>query len=78
MRAKGNPFDPTDVLGCYDWFNNASGTSMQMKDGALLHNEVAYFYRLGEGHFRASYSNLKFVAGPQRPVVEIAPRQRLF
>jgi len=43
MRAKGNPFHPNVVLGFYDWFNNLSGTSMQIKDGAVLHNEVAYF-----------------------------------
>ena len=67
MRAKGNPFDPTAVLGCYDWFNNASGTSMQMKDGALLHNEVAYFYRLGEGHCGASYSKPKICSRPTTP-----------
>lgn len=43
MRAKGNLFDPNAVLGLYDWFNNSSGTSMQMKDGAVLRNEAAYF-----------------------------------
>ena len=57
--TEGNPSDPNAVLGFYNWFNNSSGTSMQMKDGAVWHNEVAYFYRLGEGHFGVSYSGAK-------------------
>jgi len=47
MRAKGNSFDPNAVLGFYNWFNNSSETSTQMKDGAVWHNEVVYFHRLG-------------------------------
>jgi hypothetical protein len=50
MRAKGNSFDPNAVLGFYNWLNSSSGTSMQMKDGTVWHNEVAYFYRLVKGN----------------------------
>ena len=32
---------------------------MEMKDGAVWHNEVAYLYRSGEAHFGVSYSGAK-------------------
>jgi porin len=57
--TEGNPSDPNAVLGFYNWFNNASGTSTQMKDGAVWHNEVAYLYSLGEAHFGVSYSGAR-------------------
>jgi len=67
MRAKGTPFDPNAVLGFYNWFINSSGTSMQMKDGAVWHNEVAYFYSLGEGYFVVSYSKPKICSRTTTP-----------
>jgi len=67
MRAKGDSFDPNAVLGFYNWLNSSSGTSMQMKDGTVWHNEVAYFYRLGEGQFGVSYSRPKICSRPTTP-----------
>ena len=57
--TEGNPSDPNAVLGFYNWFNNASGTSMEMKDGAVWNNELAYLYGSGEAHFGVSYSGAK-------------------
>jgi carbohydrate-selective porin OprB len=57
--TEGNPSDPNAVLGFYNWFNNPSGTSMQMKDGVVWHNEAAYFYTYGEAHFGVSYSDAR-------------------
>jgi len=66
--TEGNPKDPHAVLGFYDWFNNNTGTSMEIKDGAVWHNEVAYLYGLGDAkaksypgeiHFGVSYSGAK-------------------
>ena len=67
MRAIGNPFDSNAVLGFYNWVNNSSGTSMRMKDGTVWHNEVAYFYRLGEGQFGGCYSRPKICSQPTTP-----------
>jgi len=57
--TEGNPKDPNAVLGFYNWYNNGSGTCMEMKDGAVWHNEVAYLYGSGEAHFGVSYSGSK-------------------
>jgi porin len=57
--TEGNPSDPKSVLGFYNWYNNSSGTSTQIKDGAVWHNEVAYLYESGEARFGVSYSGAK-------------------
>lgn len=57
--TEGNPSDPKSVLGFYNWYNNPSGTSMQMKDGAVWHNEMAYLHGSGEARFGVSYSGAK-------------------
>src|SRR5258708_21553350 len=57
--SEGNQSDPKAVLGFYNWYNNGSGTSMEMKDGVVWNNEVAYLYGSGEGHFGVSYSGAK-------------------
>lgn len=57
--TEGNPSNPKAVLGFYNWYNNPSGTSTEMKDGAVWHNEVGYFYGSGEARFGASYSGAK-------------------
>lgn len=57
--TEGNPRDPKAVLGFYNWYNNPSGTSMQIKDGAVWHNEVACLYSPGQVHFGVSYSGAR-------------------
>src|SRR5271170_5708505 len=57
--TEGNPSDPKSVLGFYNWYNNPSGTSTQMKDGAVWHNELAYLYGSGEANFGVSYSGAR-------------------
>ena len=57
--TEGNPGDPKAVLGFYNWYNNPSGTSTQMKDGVVWHNEVAYLHESGEARFGVSYSGAK-------------------
>jgi carbohydrate-selective porin OprB len=57
--TEGNPRDPNAVLGFYNWFNNSNGTSTQIKDGAVWHNEVACLYGTGEARFGVSYSGAR-------------------
>ena len=57
--TEGNPSDPKSVLGFYNWYNNPSGTSTQMKDGAVWHNELAYLYGSGHAQFGVSYSGAR-------------------
>lgn len=57
--TEGNPSDPKAVLGFYNWYNNPSGTSTQMKDGVVWHNELAYLYGSGEARFGVSYSGAR-------------------
>jgi carbohydrate-selective porin OprB len=57
--TEGNPSDPHSVLNFYNWFNNPTGTSMQMKDGAVSNNQVAYLNGRSEAHFGVSFSGAK-------------------
>ena len=57
--TEGNPRDPKAVLGFYNWYNNPSGTSLQIKDGAVWHNELSYSYSLGQARVGVSYSGAR-------------------
>ncbi len=57
--TEGNPSDPHAVLDFYNWYNNPTGTSMQMKDGSVSNNQVAYMNGGTEAHFGVSYSGAK-------------------
>jgi porin len=57
--TEGNPSDPHAVLNFYNWYNNPSGTSMQMKDGVLWNNEWAYLWGSGQAQFGFSYSGAR-------------------
>jgi porin len=57
--TEGNPSDPNAVLNFYNWYNNPSGTSMQIKDGVVWNNEVAYLWETGQAQFGFSYSGAR-------------------
>jgi carbohydrate-selective porin OprB len=56
--TEGDPGDPA-VSGFYNWIENPSGTSTQIRDGAVWNNEIAYLYGSGEAHFGVSYSGAR-------------------
>jgi carbohydrate-selective porin OprB len=56
--TEGDPANPA-VSGFYNWIENPSGTSTQIRDGAVWNNEFAYLYGSGEAHFGVSYSGAR-------------------